>query len=146
MNLLAGFLPGELVQLVRRWWRAGRIRVSPREGELLRLRTGDIVEFDGRRLEIDSWCFRKDRDREPPDCPAPAENAAAGTSWELQLDCRDVSEDRTGPGRNCTLLIVPAAGRAEFCGSPLPPLVWLVEAGTPARQLSADELSVWCRQ
>ncbi|MCA9114622.1 MAG: hypothetical protein KDA79_06015 [Planctomycetaceae bacterium] len=142
MNLLAGFLPGELVQLVRRWWRAGRIRISPREGELLQLRTGDIVEFDGRRLEVQSWSLR-----DGPETTASGKQAGPDADWKLQLDCMDVSEERTELERNCRLLIVPAAaGTTGYCGSPLPPLVWLQEADQPARQLAADEVTVWCRQ
>ncbi len=38
--------------LIADWWRADRVRVSPREGELLRLQPACLVTIDGRPVEV----------------------------------------------------------------------------------------------
>ena len=38
--------------LVAAWWRADRVRISPREGELLRLRPGCVLVIAGKPVEI----------------------------------------------------------------------------------------------
>ncbi|MEX0717258.1 MAG: hypothetical protein WD066_11760 [Planctomycetaceae bacterium] len=50
----------ELRELVRAWWTADRIRVSPREGRLLRLRPGDVVVVRGCAAEVRTRTERRD--------------------------------------------------------------------------------------
>ena len=38
--------------LVAAWWRADRVRISPREGELLRLRSGCVLIIAGKPVEV----------------------------------------------------------------------------------------------
>lgn len=47
-----------LNRLLRSWWMSDRIRISPRAGELLRLRIGDLVEIAGDDWEIVSRTVR----------------------------------------------------------------------------------------
>jgi len=41
-----------LIDTIRSWWRTDRIRVSPVEGQLLRLPPGSIISFEGQPIEI----------------------------------------------------------------------------------------------
>lgn len=41
-----------LLETIRAWWRTDRIRVSPGEGELLRLLPGSIILFECQPIEI----------------------------------------------------------------------------------------------
>ncbi|MDX1606710.1 MAG: hypothetical protein R3202_10995 [Candidatus Competibacterales bacterium] len=41
-----------LLCLLRDWWRLDRIRISPEEGRLLRLRPGALLELDGMLLQV----------------------------------------------------------------------------------------------
>lgn len=41
-----------LLDLLSSWWRVDRIRVSPREGELLRLEPGSVIAVKGVGVEI----------------------------------------------------------------------------------------------
>lgn len=45
-------LGGTLAELLRRWWRIDRIRVSPRSGRLLRLEPPCLLSIDGQTIEI----------------------------------------------------------------------------------------------
>lgn len=39
-------------RLLKSWWQVDRIRISPREGLLLRLRPGSLISVDGQPVEI----------------------------------------------------------------------------------------------
>lgn len=41
-----------LVQLIRDWWRVDQVRISPREGRLLRLKPGDLLRLDDRTVTV----------------------------------------------------------------------------------------------
>ena len=45
-----------VVRALRSWWRADRIRVPPREGQLLRLQPGWILILDGCPVEVLERC------------------------------------------------------------------------------------------
>lgn len=47
-----GRLGSAIWQLIQEWWRADRIRASPREGRWLRLQVGDGFRFAGQWWEI----------------------------------------------------------------------------------------------
>src|SRR5260221_14778876 len=40
------------LNLVARWWRTDRVRISPREGELLRLQPGCVLTVNGVPAEV----------------------------------------------------------------------------------------------
>jgi len=48
-----------LRRLIAAWWRCDRVRISPREGELLRLRPGSILKLRGHVAEIHSKSIQK---------------------------------------------------------------------------------------
>lgn len=50
----------ELRRLIRAWWSDDRIRVSPREGRLLRLEPGDVVVVRGCAAEIRARTERRE--------------------------------------------------------------------------------------
>ncbi len=41
-----------LVRLIRDWWRIDRVRISPREGRLLRLQPGDLLQLEGMTVTV----------------------------------------------------------------------------------------------
>lgn len=41
-----------LVRLIRDWWQVDRVRISPREGRLLRLQPGDLLQLEGMTVTI----------------------------------------------------------------------------------------------
>src|SRR5215475_6028072 len=45
-------LAKDLVQLIRSWWRADRLRISPREGRLLRISPPAIVRIGSQLFEV----------------------------------------------------------------------------------------------
>lgn len=47
-----GRLFRDCLRLIAAWWRVDRVRISPREGELLRLRPAVLVMIAGRTMEV----------------------------------------------------------------------------------------------
>lgn len=41
-----------LVRLIRDWWQVDRVRISPREGRLLRLQPGDLLRLEGMTVTV----------------------------------------------------------------------------------------------
>jgi len=58
-----------VLDLLSTWWRVDRIRVSPREGELLRLEPGQLIAVKGACVEI---CTKR--------------NTESGVAYECQTD------------------------------------------------------------
>src|SRR5258708_6977634 len=50
------------LDLVARWWRIDRLRVSPREGELLRLQPGCVLTVNGIPAEVRGRIVLHERD------------------------------------------------------------------------------------
>jgi len=44
----------QMAELVRSWWRVDRIRVSPREGRLMRLTPDSWLEYEGEMWRVES--------------------------------------------------------------------------------------------
>lgn len=51
-----------MLRLLRSWWQVDRIRASPREGRLLRLRPPCILVIDGRVVEVVARTLAHDDD------------------------------------------------------------------------------------
>jgi hypothetical protein len=45
-------ISGALLRLLRSWWRVDRVRISPREGALLRLQPPCVLEIGNHRVEV----------------------------------------------------------------------------------------------
>ena len=134
----------EMALLILRWWRAGRIRVSPREGELLRLQPGDLVLFGEHRLQV-----QRRRTVQPAYHPAEAaglrsrsESPPAGERPlpEVVLCCEDDLR------QHWQLRVrIPAEATEGLCGTTTLPVVQLTDSTGAVQFLPSSDLTVYSR-
>ena len=88
-------------QQARSWWRHDRIRVSPREGRLLRLQPGDLLQIDGLQVEVLSRSVEPtlrlvcqiDFGRAELTITQSPTGHPEIISWTTDTECRRLSED-----------------------------------------------------
>lgn len=68
-----------LIGLIRDWWRIDRVRISPREGRLLRLQPGDLLRLEGMTVTV------TDRVVDPDVCGVHYRCEGAGFTGELRV-------------------------------------------------------------
>lgn len=94
----------DMVRLIESWWKIDRVRVSPREGRLLRLKPPCVVVVEDRPAEVLARTLA--RTTAVPSAATNAGDAASfadGGSIEVVYDCRSVAGE-------CRLRLAVAPG------------------------------------
>jgi hypothetical protein len=86
-----------LARLIRDWWQVDRVRISPREGCLLRLQPGDVLQLEGLTVTVIA------REIDPDESGVRYRCEGAGSTGELRvaLDAGRQADEVVWVRENC---------------------------------------------